>query len=84
MASKSAAKRYGFVYEAVFQQEVLAKNEVKDCCQYSMIDKDWLINKQVFEKWLEVENFDENLIQKERMIDIRKRLELEQNRKYFY
>ena len=36
-----------------------------------MIDKEWPLNKQALQEWLDPKNFDENGIQRERLVDIR-------------
>uniref|UniRef100_A0A914CDP4 N-acetyltransferase domain-containing protein n=1 Tax=Acrobeloides nanus TaxID=290746 RepID=A0A914CDP4_9BILA len=76
-ASKHCATRFGFVYEALFHQEKIAKQELKDVCYYSIIDEDWGLIKKSSEKWLEPQNFDENGCQKEKLLDLRKRLAVE-------
>lgn len=73
--SKHAALRFGFVYEALFHREVILKGEICDLLCYSMLDREWLVIKQAFEKWLDPINFDVNGIQRKRLADIRKKLE---------
>lgn len=77
--SKNSAIRLGFVYETLFHKECIIKNEVIDGPYYSMIDKDWPLVKHAFEEWLDPGNFDENGIQRSKLVDIRKRLEESQN-----
>lgn len=74
-ASKNSGVRAEFVYEALFRHLGSYKNEIKDECFYSMIDKDWRLVKEAFEKWLGERNFDEDKRQKEKLEDIRKKME---------
>jgi RimJ/RimL family protein N-acetyltransferase len=57
-ASRRAALRYGFVYEGTFRQHMIAKGRNRDDAWYSMLDSEWPLRKQNFERWLAPENFD--------------------------
>ena len=57
-ASRRAALRYGFVYEGIFRQYMIAKGRNRDNAWYSMIDSEWPERRQSFERWLAPENFD--------------------------
>jgi RimJ/RimL family protein N-acetyltransferase len=63
-ASRRAALRYGFVYEGIFRQYMIAKGRNRDNAWYSIIDSEWPARKQSFERWLEPENFDKDGRQK--------------------
>jgi len=57
-ASRSAALRYGFVYEGTFRQHMIAKGRNRDDAWFSMLDSEWPSRKHSFERWLNPENFD--------------------------
>jgi RimJ/RimL family protein N-acetyltransferase len=57
-ASRRAALRYGFVYEGVFRQNMIAKGRNRDVAWFSMLDSEWPARKANFERWLEPRNFD--------------------------
>jgi RimJ/RimL family protein N-acetyltransferase len=59
-ASRRAALRYGFVYEGIFRQYMIAKGRNRDNAWYSIIDSEWPVRKQSFERWLDPENFDKD------------------------
>jgi RimJ/RimL family protein N-acetyltransferase len=63
-ASRRAALRYGFVYEGIFRQYMIAKGRNRDNAWYSMIDSEWPARRQSFERWLAPENFDKDGRQK--------------------
>jgi RimJ/RimL family protein N-acetyltransferase len=63
-ASRRAALRYGFVYEGIFRQYMIAKERNRDNAWYSIIDSEWPTRKQSFERWLAPENFDKDGRQK--------------------
>lgn len=69
--SHRAAKRFGFSFEGVFRQHIVAKGRNRDTAWYSIIDGEWPLIKMAFEAWLLPENFDENGMQKKRLEDIR-------------
>ena len=56
--SKRAAKRFGFTYEGLFRQHMIAKGENRDTAWFSMLDSEWPERKATFERWLEPSNFD--------------------------
>ena len=74
LQSRNAAKRYGFVYEGTFRQDQINKGRNRDSSWYSIIDSEWPLCKEAFEKWLEDCNFDEYHRQKNRIEEIRKSL----------
>ena len=57
-ASRRAALRYGFVYEGIHRQRVIAKGRNRDDAWFSMLDSEWPARKAAFERWLAPENFD--------------------------
>ncbi len=56
--SRRAALRYGFVYEGMFRQHMIAKGRNRDNAWFSMLDSEWPERKHNFERWLAPENFD--------------------------
>ena len=56
-ASKSAALRYGFVYEGTLRALVIAKGRNRDTAMFSMLDSEWPLRKANFERWLAPDNF---------------------------
>ncbi len=56
--SRRAALRYGFVYEGIFRQYMIAKGRNRDNAWFSMLDSEWPARKANFERWLAPENFD--------------------------
>ena len=56
--SRRAALRYGFVFEGVLRQHMIAKERNRDTAYYSMLDSEWPARKAAFERWLAAENFD--------------------------
>jgi RimJ/RimL family protein N-acetyltransferase len=57
-ASRRAALRYGFVFEGVLRQHMIAKGRNRDTAYFSMLDSEWPARKAAFEAWLEPDNFD--------------------------
>ncbi|WP_436963249.1 GNAT family N-acetyltransferase [Staphylococcus xylosus] len=57
--SIKAAKRLDFKYEGVFRNHKVYKARNRDTCWLSIIDREWPIYKQQYEKWLDEKNFDE-------------------------
>jgi RimJ/RimL family protein N-acetyltransferase len=55
--SRRAALRYGFTFEGVFRQHMIAKGRNRDTAWHSMLDKEWPARKQSFERWLSPDNF---------------------------
>lgn len=66
--SKRAACRFGFSYEGLFRQHMVAKGANRDTAWFSMLDDEWPALKAVYESWLAPENFDEAGLQKERLV----------------
>jgi RimJ/RimL family protein N-acetyltransferase len=57
-ASRHAAERYGFVFEGILRQHMIAKGRNRDTAYFSMLDKEWPQRKAEFERWLAPGNFD--------------------------
>jgi len=55
--SRRAALRYGFTFEGIFRQHMIAKGHNRDTAWYSMLDGEWPARKANFERWLKPENF---------------------------
>lgn len=56
-ASRRAALRYGFVFEGVLRQHMIAKGRNRDTAYFSMLDSEWPARKAAFEAWLRPDNF---------------------------
>jgi RimJ/RimL family protein N-acetyltransferase len=70
--SRAAALRYGFVFECIMRQHMIAKGRNRDTAWYAMLDSDWPRVRAAFEQWLAPENFDGDGRQGRRLEDIRK------------
>jgi RimJ/RimL family protein N-acetyltransferase len=57
--SKRAAQRFGFRFEGVFRQHMVAKGRNRDTAWFAIIDAEWPRLKTGFEQWLRPENFDD-------------------------
>jgi RimJ/RimL family protein N-acetyltransferase len=57
-ASCRAAQRYGFVFEGILRQHMIAEGRNRDTAYYSMLDSGWPARKAAFERWLAPDNFD--------------------------
>ncbi len=56
-ASRRAALRYGFTFEGIFRQHIIAKGRNRDNAWFSMLDGEWPARKANFERWLAPDNF---------------------------
>jgi len=56
--SKRAAERFGFTFEGIFRQHMVAKGKNRDTAWYSIIDSEWPALKNAYQAWLAPENFD--------------------------
>ena len=56
-ASRRAALRYGFIFEGVLRQHMIAKGRNRDTAYFSMLDSEWPARKANFEHWLIPANF---------------------------
>lgn len=57
-ASRRAALRYGFIFEGILRQQMIAKGRNRDTVMFSMLDSEWPARKANFERWLAPANFD--------------------------
>jgi RimJ/RimL family protein N-acetyltransferase len=65
--SKQAAERFGFTFEGIFRQHMVAKGKNRDTAWFAMIDADWPRLKAGYERWLDPQNFDETGHQKTKL-----------------
>jgi RimJ/RimL family protein N-acetyltransferase len=56
--SRRAAERLGFTFEGVFRQAIVYKGRSRDTAWYSIIDTEWPVVREAFERWLDPGNFD--------------------------
>jgi len=73
-ASRRAAERFGFAFEGISRQHMIAKGRNRDTAWYSMLDGEWPRCRAAFERWLNPENFDGSSRQRRRLEEIRKTL----------
>jgi RimJ/RimL family protein N-acetyltransferase len=64
-ASRRAALRYGFRFEGIMRQHMIAKGRNRDTAWFSMLDGEWPARKRHFEQWLSPDNFDADGRQKQ-------------------
>ncbi len=55
--SRRAALRFGFTFEGIFRQHMIAKGRNRDSAWFSMLDSEWPARKVNFERWLDPSNF---------------------------
>ncbi|CAF4159646.1 unnamed protein product [Rotaria sp. Silwood2] len=58
--SRQAALRLGFQFEGTWLKSDIAKGRSRDNAWYSIVDDEWPLLKQEFQRWLSKDNFDEN------------------------
>ena len=63
--SKKAAQRLGFSFEGIFRQAVVYKGRNRDTAWFSILDSEWAKQQGAFERWLAVENFDDEGMQRQ-------------------
>ena len=56
-ASRRAALRYGFTFEGILRQQMIAKGRNRDTAYFAILDGDWPARKANFERWLSPNNF---------------------------
>jgi RimJ/RimL family protein N-acetyltransferase len=56
-ASRRAALRYGFIFEGILRQHMIAKGRNRDTAYFAMLDNEWPERKTNFERWLAQSNF---------------------------
>ena len=69
-ASLRAAKRFGFLFEGVFRNDMVTKGRNRDTAWFAMTDIDWPALVPAYEAWLAPDNFDEGGKQKKRLEDM--------------
>lgn len=65
--SRRAALRFGFAFEGIFRQHMVAKGQNRDTAWFAMTDGDWPRLRPGYEVWLRPENFDAAGRQKSRL-----------------
>jgi RimJ/RimL family protein N-acetyltransferase len=68
--SRRAAERFGFRFEGVFRQHMVVKDANRDTAWYSILDSEWPVVREGFQRWLAEENFDEDGRQRQRLGDL--------------
>lgn len=63
-ASRRAALRFGFTFEGIMRQHMIAKGHNRDTAVFSMLDPEWPARKAAFTRWLAPDNFDADGTQK--------------------
>ena len=56
--SRRAAERLGFQFEGIFRQHLVVKKHNRDTAWFSIMDHEWPLLKNKFERWLDPVNFD--------------------------
>jgi RimJ/RimL family protein N-acetyltransferase len=56
-ASRRAALRFGFTFEGILRQHMIAKGHSRDTAWFSVLDSEWPARKANFERWLASDNF---------------------------
>lgn len=69
--SKRAAERFGFKFEGLFRNHMVAKGENRDTAWFSVIAGEWPALGQAYEAWLDPANFDADGEQKRRLEEVR-------------
>ena len=57
LASKRSAERFGFAFEGVFRNDMVAKGRSRDTAWYSIIDTEWPGLRTALDQWLADDNF---------------------------
>ncbi len=70
--SLRAAERFGFTQEGLFRQHMVRKGRNRDTAWFSIIDGEWPACREAFERWLAVDNFDEQGQQRQRLEVLRR------------
>ncbi|MFQ0815650.1 GCN5 family acetyltransferase [Brucella anthropi] len=71
--SKRAAERFGFQFEGIFRQHMVAKGRNRDTAWFSILDSEWPALRKAYQAWLAPENFDRDGQQKKRLEEFRDR-----------
>ncbi len=70
LASRNAAKRFGFTYDGTFRKATHYRGRSRDTAWYSIIDDDWPRIDMRLQTWMDPANFDENGVQRRRLDDL--------------
>ncbi|NWL79487.1 GNAT family N-acetyltransferase [Pseudomonas taiwanensis] len=70
--SMRAAERLGFSYEGLFRQHMIVKGQNRDTAWFSIIDGEWPKCREAFERWLSVDNFDGEGLQRQSLEGLRR------------
>lgn len=65
--SKRAAERFGFTFEGIFRQHMVAKGANRDTAWFSIIDGEWPGLAAAYGRWLDPANFDGTGQQRQRL-----------------
>lgn len=65
--SRQSAERLGFTFEGIFRQHSIVKGQNRDTAWFSMLDKEWVVLKPEFERWLQTDNFQKDGTQVSRL-----------------
>jgi len=69
--SRRAAERLGFTFEGIFRQAIVYKGRSRDTAWYSIVDSEWPLLRESFERWLDRDNFDASGLQRSSLGEIR-------------
>jgi RimJ/RimL family protein N-acetyltransferase len=73
-ASRNAAHRLGFEFEGVLYHHRIPKGRNRDTAFFSILDYEWPLIRENFERWISPENFDEDGRQKVSLGDLNRAL----------
>ena len=65
--SRAAAQRLGFSFEGVYRQATVTKGRNRDTAWFAVIDREWPVLRDAFQRWLHPANFDEQGKQRMRL-----------------
>ncbi len=65
--SKSAARRFGFVFEGIFRQHMIWKGQNRDTAWFAIIDRDWPRLRAGYARWLDPANFESDGRQRDQL-----------------
>jgi len=68
--SKQAALRFGFTFEGIFRQHMVAKGQNRDTAWFSITNRDWDRLRPLYLEWLDEKNFTKDGQQKKRLSDL--------------
>ena len=69
--SRNAAARLGFRYEGLFRQATITRGRNRDTAWFSIIDSEWPVLRDAFERWLEPANFAADGMQRKSLASFR-------------